>query len=92
MKDILIYIILIMALLIWILRIPTHLISLYKNIRFEFEVWKLNRDMNAPYDDICCCGDSMTYHDHPMNCGHTPISQKDYAIMGLHDKIYRKVT
>jgi hypothetical protein len=27
---------------------------------------------------VCCCGDSMDEHSHPMSCGHTPVDMGAY--------------
>lgn len=32
---------------------------------------------------ICCCGDDMTRHANPMDCGHTPVDQWDNAVCGF---------
>lgn len=28
---------------------------------------------------VCCCGDSMGDHGHPMSCGHTPVDEWGHA-------------
>lgn len=56
-----------------------------KWIRFQYGLWQINKHV----DDCCCCGDSMTNHAHPYDCGHSPVSQKSYAILKLHERIYR---
>ena len=36
---------------------------------------------NAPvYSGVCCCGDEMSSHTSPMNDGHSPVDQWDYAL------------
>lgn len=37
-------------------------------------------------DDVCCCGDSMENHDSPINCGHSPVSMRDYYLAGKKDE------
>lgn len=29
---------------------------------------------------VCCCGESMDKHSHPMACGHSPRDEWDYAL------------
>lgn len=29
---------------------------------------------------VCCCGESMDRHSDPMDCGHTPRDEWDWAV------------
>jgi len=30
---------------------------------------------------VCCCGDDMNKHAHPMSSGHNPVDMWDHAVM-----------
>ncbi len=34
-------------------------------------------------DGVCCCGDNMDGHSHPMNCGHYPVDHGSYIAQHL---------
>lgn len=34
---------------------------------------------------VCCCGDDMERHAHPMSCGHSPVDQGSYAVSQWQD-------
>jgi len=35
---------------------------------------------------VCCCGESIENHSHPMACGHSPVDMADSAVHGAIDK------
>lgn len=56
--------------------------------------YKLQRDnllafiRKAPVSSgVCCCGEEMQKHDHPMTCGHTPVDTWDHAVLGFCEEI-----
>jgi hypothetical protein len=34
---------------------------------------------------VCCCGDGMETHAHPMSAGHSPTDSGSYAVSGWED-------
>lgn len=40
------------------------------------EEWAKENVYEPP--DVCCCGDSMENHPSPMECGHMPVSAREY--------------
>ncbi|WP_313329432.1 hypothetical protein [Comamonas sp.] len=46
---------------------------------------------HAPLETgICCCGDSMSQHGNPMDCGHSPVDSGGYAVSSHIDGL-RKI-
>lgn len=46
---------------------------------------------NAPLmSGECCCGESMTNHSHPMNCGHSPVDSGEYGVSGFIEYLKRE--
>jgi hypothetical protein len=44
---------------------------------------------------ICCCGDNIANHDHPMNCGHSPVDSGTYygdMAIAAAEKVVAKAT
>lgn len=31
-------------------------------------------------DDVCCCGEAMSNHSSPYDCGHSPVSALEHAL------------
>lgn len=39
-------------------------------------------------DGVCCCGEDMNTHSHPMNCGHSPTDHGAYrAGIAINDAV-----
>ena len=40
---------------------------------------------------VCCCGDDMSRHVNPMDCGHSPVDSWNYAVSQYRDE-FSKLT
>lgn len=39
-------------------------------------------------DGVCCCGDNMSNHPQPMNCGHSPVDHGAYVTAQWMDEYH----
>ena len=47
------------------------------------EAWVEVAEHCSIEEGVCCCGDNMNGHSHPMSCGHSPVDHGAYIASQL---------